>query len=66
MTTTERIIRCPTCSKSVRWHVSNPWRPFCSERCQLLDLGAWASEAHRIPGEPAMDEQDPESRNELD
>ncbi len=37
------------------------YRPFCSKRCQLLDLGAWADESHRIGGESAMDEADIET-----
>ncbi|MBM4203413.1 MAG: DNA gyrase inhibitor YacG [Gammaproteobacteria bacterium] len=60
----DRIIRCPICAKSVRLHASNTWRPFCSERCQLIDLGAWAAGERRIPGEPAQDEassRDPET-----
>jgi hypothetical protein len=31
------------------WHESNPYRPFCSERCKLIDLGQWATEGYRIP-----------------
>ncbi|MDR1840469.1 MAG: DNA gyrase inhibitor YacG [Holophagales bacterium] len=42
---------CPTCRNSVRWE-NNPWRPFCSERCKLIDLGAWSSESYRIPEQP--------------
>jgi len=45
-----RLISCPTCQKEHDWHTSKPWSPFCSERCRLIDLGAWASEQHRIPG----------------
>ena len=51
MTTT---VKCPTCEKPVEWSEKSPWRPFCSERCKLIDLGAWASEEHRIPGLPAQ------------
>ncbi len=43
-------IRCPTCKSITTWE-ENPWRPFCSERCRLIDLGAWASGEYRIPGE---------------
>lgn len=46
-----RTVKCPTCGKPVEWSEQQRWRPFCSERCKLIDLGAWASEAHRIPGE---------------
>lgn len=48
--TTPRIVTCPTCSKRVKWTASNADRPFCSERCKLIDLGAWADEQHKIPG----------------
>jgi hypothetical protein len=47
-----RIVTCPTCRKRLRWSSSNAHRPFCSERCKLIDLGEWASERHRIAGEP--------------
>ncbi|HSB34319.1 MAG TPA: DNA gyrase inhibitor YacG [Nitrospirota bacterium] len=43
-------IRCPICKKGAAWR-DNPFRPFCSERCRLIDLGKWASENYRIPGE---------------
>jgi hypothetical protein len=33
----------------------NPYRPFCCERCRLIDLGAWAEESYRVPGKPADD-----------
>jgi endogenous inhibitor of DNA gyrase (YacG/DUF329 family) len=46
-------VPCPTCDRPVEWSKDSPWRPFCSERCKLIDLGAWASEQHAIPGEPA-------------
>ena len=41
--------RCPTCRLSVAWE-GNAHRPFCSERCQLADLGGWVTEQYRIPG----------------
>ena len=47
---TPRILNCPTCSKAVKWTSKNPHRPFCSERCKLIDFGAWADEQHVIPG----------------
>jgi endogenous inhibitor of DNA gyrase (YacG/DUF329 family) len=43
-------LKCPICRKETAWN-SNPFRPFCSERCRLVDLGKWASEDYRIPGE---------------
>lgn len=44
-----RKVRCPQCGEDAVWGPENPWRPFCSERCKLIDLGAWASESYRIP-----------------
>ena len=35
-------IRCPRCRKEATWE-GNPFRPFCSERCKLIDLGNWAT-----------------------
>lgn len=52
----DRILPCPACRKSVKWTPANAFRPFCSERCRLIDLGAWADESHRIPGDPAFDD----------
>lgn len=49
------IVPCPTCRKPVQWSTENPYRPFCSERCKLIDLGAWASEQHVIPGDATVD-----------
>jgi endogenous inhibitor of DNA gyrase (YacG/DUF329 family) len=46
-----KTVACPTCQRPVEWSPDSPFRPFCSERCKLIDLGAWASEQHRIPGE---------------
>lgn len=51
---TERTLKvnCPTCKDIVEWHEKNTFRPFCSERCKLIDFGEWASERHSIPGDP--------------
>ncbi|WP_111643233.1 DNA gyrase inhibitor YacG [Marinimicrobium alkaliphilum] len=46
-------LQCPTCKTTVYWRSDYPYRPFCSERCRLIDLGEWASEGHKIPGKPA-------------
>jgi endogenous inhibitor of DNA gyrase (YacG/DUF329 family) len=45
-------IPCPTCGKPQSWNPENRFRPFCGERCKLIDLGAWADESHRIAGDP--------------
>ncbi|OGW36269.1 MAG: DNA gyrase inhibitor YacG [Nitrospirae bacterium RBG_13_39_12] len=41
-------IICPICRSKTTWE-ENPWRPFCSERCKLVDLGKWVSEEYKIP-----------------
>jgi endogenous inhibitor of DNA gyrase (YacG/DUF329 family) len=41
-------IICPICKNTTTWE-ENPWRPFCSERCKLIDLGKWVSEEYKIP-----------------
>lgn len=42
---------CPQCGQPTRLDAGNPWRPFCCERCKLLDLGEWFDERKVIPGE---------------
>lgn len=49
-------VACPTCAAPVEWTIDNPFRPFCCERCKLIDLGAWAAEEHAIPGDNLEDE----------
>lgn len=44
-------VACPTCGKGVEWRPENAWRPFCSERCKMIDLGQWADEKFKIPVE---------------
>lgn len=46
-----RKVSCPQCQTVIAWSLDNPYRPFCSERCKLIDLGQWATEAYRIPQE---------------
>lgn len=41
-------VNCPTCKKEVIWQASSEFRPFCSKRCQLIDLGEWSEENHTI------------------
>lgn len=45
------LITCPTCKRPSEWSPENQWRPFCSKRCKLIDLGEWAAERYAIPGE---------------
>jgi hypothetical protein len=57
-----RVVECPICRKPVEWRAENPWRPFCSERCRKIDLGAWASGEYRVAGaEPDPGEVSPSS-----
>lgn len=49
-------VKCPGCGKPIEWSVGNRWRPFCSERCRLVDLGAWFAGEHVIPGEPQAEQ----------
>lgn len=42
------VVSCPTCAKEVQWSEQSPYRPFCSKRCQLIDLGEWSSEGNVI------------------
>lgn len=43
------VVRCPVCATAVPWSETSRFRPFCSERCKLIDLGAWAAESYSIP-----------------
>jgi endogenous inhibitor of DNA gyrase (YacG/DUF329 family) len=46
-----RAVRCPICRRDAPWE-GNPYRPFCSDRCRVRDLAAWADERYRIAGDP--------------
>lgn len=53
-----RLVKCPRCGKEIEYE-GNEFRPFCSERCKLIDFGAWASEEYNIPSETqSLSEQD--------
>ncbi len=63
---TKKKINCPTCGKEDTWYPENKYRPFCSDRCKLIDLGEWAKESRKIAGDPVdpnssvnEDESDP-------
>ena len=49
------LVRCPQCGGESVWNSANAFRPFCSERCKLIDLGAWASESYRVPVQETTD-----------
>ena len=60
-------VPCPTCQRPVPWTPESRFRPFCSERCRLIDLGEWLSEGHVIPepldGAPLVDD-DPDQASD--
>ena len=49
-------VKCPTCQKNVPWSEKSKDRPFCSARCKLIDLGAWADGSNAIPGKSVEEE----------
>jgi len=55
-----RKVACPACGETTEYSTTNPYRPFCSERCQLVDLGDWATEKFRIPDNTPPDMFEPE------
>ena len=52
-----RIVRCPGCGGDSVYSATNPFRPFCSQRCKNVDFGAWASESFRVATEAPPDDQ---------
>jgi endogenous inhibitor of DNA gyrase (YacG/DUF329 family) len=65
MASVATIVKCPTCGRPVEWSPESIYRPFCSDRCRLIDLGAWFNEQHRIPDESAnMPEAAPSDSSE--
>lgn len=70
-----KMVFCPRCKKEAVFSSANPYRPFCSERCRLIDLGDWASEKYRVPtsdsqeamaDEFEIEEMNADSREPLD
>ncbi|HXM80895.1 MAG TPA: DNA gyrase inhibitor YacG [Burkholderiales bacterium] len=55
---------CPRCGAPALFGPKNEWRPFCSERCKMIDLGLWASESYRVPGQEDKSGSEPDSRDE--
>jgi endogenous inhibitor of DNA gyrase (YacG/DUF329 family) len=52
------VVKCPTCGRPVEWSEASKFRPFCSERCKMIDLGAWAAERYVVSGGPADEADD--------
>ncbi|WP_229381860.1 DNA gyrase inhibitor YacG [Spiribacter sp. 2438] len=59
-------VSCPNCGAEVPWTDASEYRPFCSKRCRLIDLGQWFEESHRIPGEPVDLESPDETERDQD
>ena len=60
------IVNCPQCGAKVEWTPAAKFRPFCSERCKLIDLGDWAAERYRVPADEPPEEdraQEPEDKS---
>lgn len=63
-----KTVFCPQCRQKTVYSIENAFRPFCSERCKQIDLGAWASEEFRIPTEsmnPYIDEDESDTDLQL-
>jgi uncharacterized protein len=59
------ILKCPRCGKEMD-SAGNPYRPFCGERCKMIDLGNWAMETYRLPGTDAADDETEASKSPKD
>jgi uncharacterized protein len=53
-----RQVTCPQCKKLIEYSLNNKFRPFCSERCQMIDLGDWANENYKIPDKKPLGADD--------
>jgi uncharacterized protein len=51
-------VKCPTCGRPVEWSEASRYRPFCSDRCRLIDLGAWLTEQHKIADESGAEPEE--------
>ena len=56
-----RKVTCPRCANITDYSLENKWRPFCSERCRMIDLGKWAAEEYRMPENDKTSSKPPES-----
>lgn len=50
-------VKCPRCGRAVPWTAEQKFKPFCSERCKMIDFGEWAAEEKKIPGEPVNEDE---------
>ena len=56
-----RKVSCPRCGNLTEYSLENKWRPFCGERCRMIDLGKWAAEEYRLPEDEKANSTPPES-----
>lgn len=59
-------VKCPRCGKETEYKVDNLYRPFCSERCKMIDLGKWANEDYKVPTEDGGNLENEEIENDED
>ena len=59
-----QLMRCPICKKPADSTPANRYRPFCSKRCQMVDLGTWAEENYRVSGTSGEDSEHPDDRRD--
>lgn len=57
-----RLVACPNCKKLAVYSTSNTFRPFCSQRCKLIDLGDWANENYKIPDNKPIDPENEDDK----
>ena len=61
-------IKCPKCGREILYDPANPFRPFCSERCKMIDLGRWLMEDYRVPAQAGDEEEtasNPDANSDL-
>jgi endogenous inhibitor of DNA gyrase (YacG/DUF329 family) len=56
-TSSKKTVRCPTCRKEIVWDKESLFRPFCSKRCKMVDLGAWLAESYRLATTENLEEE---------
>ena len=60
---TDLVVNCPSCNTAIAWVTSNRHRPFCSDRCRILDLGEWAVGNRVLPSDTEYDDVTSENLN---
>jgi len=63
---TAPLVECPACGRRTEFSPRNAWRPFCSQRCKMVDFGAWATERYVVAADPPEDGQDAQTADPPD